>query len=72
MLNGETKELPETIATVADLVAWLGLAGTQAPGIPAPGFAVELNGALAPRRRFAEQRLSEGDRIEIVTLVGGG
>ena len=34
--------------------------------------AVELNGELVPRRLHGETRLAEGDRIEVVTLVGGG
>lgn len=34
--------------------------------------AVEVNLELVPRHRHAEHRLAEGDRLEIVTLVGGG
>ena len=34
--------------------------------------AVEVNLQLVPRHRHAEHRLAEGDRLEIVTLVGGG
>jgi thiamine biosynthesis protein ThiS len=34
--------------------------------------AVELNRDIAPRERFGEQSLAEGDQLEIVTLVGGG
>jgi sulfur carrier protein len=34
--------------------------------------AVEVNLQLVPRGQHAEHRLSEGDRLEIVTLVGGG
>ena len=34
--------------------------------------AVEVNYELIPRVRHAEQVLHEGDRLEIVTLVGGG
>jgi len=34
--------------------------------------AVEVNLELVPRQRHAEHRLAEGDRLEIVTLVGGG
>jgi len=34
--------------------------------------AVEMNYELIPRVRHAEQVLHEGDRLEIVTLVGGG
>ena len=34
--------------------------------------AVEINLDLVPREQHEEYRISEGDRIEIVTLVGGG
>ena len=34
--------------------------------------AVELNRVLVPRAKRAEVNLNEGDRVEIVTLVGGG
>ena len=35
-------------------------------------LAVELNLDVIPRGRHAECTLQEGDRLEIVTLVGGG
>ena len=34
--------------------------------------AVEVNLELVPRDRHAEYQLAEGDRLEVVTLVGGG
>ena len=34
--------------------------------------ALELNGTLLPRTLWDEARLAPGDRLEIVTLVGGG
>ncbi len=34
--------------------------------------AVELNRSLVPLARRAETAVAEGDRVEIVTLVGGG
>lgn len=62
-LNGESRETP-TLATVADLAAWLGL--------PAFGSAVELNGEVVRRADQAATPLKEGDRLEVVRLVGGG
>jgi sulfur carrier protein len=35
-------------------------------------LAVELNLDVIPRGRHAQCALQEGDRLEIVTLVGGG
>jgi sulfur carrier protein len=34
--------------------------------------AVELNRDIVPRDRWAETKLNEGDRLEIVHFVGGG
>lgn len=50
--------------TLSGLVARLGL--SDAP------CATELNARLVPRAERAAARLEEGDRVEIVTLVGGG
>jgi thiamine biosynthesis protein ThiS len=34
--------------------------------------AVAHNGTIVRRDEYAERRLRDGDRIEIVTMVGGG
>jgi sulfur carrier protein len=47
-----------------DIVAALGLEGRP--------LAVEVNEQVVPRARLAACMLTTGDRIEIVTLVGGG
>ena len=62
-LNGSPKELPQG-CTVRDLLHAVGR-----EGVPC---AVEVNRTLVPHRRHAEHALSEGDRVEVVTLVGGG
>ncbi len=62
-LNGETREVPHG-TTVADLLGALEL--------PLRHVAVEVNLELVPRGRHAEHGLRENDRLEIVTLVGGG
>jgi thiamine biosynthesis protein ThiS len=62
-LNGKPRELPDA-STVADLVAALGLEPQQ--------VAVEINKTLVARDARAATVLSEGDRVELVTLVGGG
>jgi len=38
----------------------------------ARAYAVELNRAVVSRREHASRAVAAGDRIEIVTLVGGG
>lgn len=62
-LNGETKEIPDQ-TTIARLIEMLGL-GDQA-------CAVEVNKALVTRANHDTHTLGAGDRVEIVTLVGGG
>ncbi|MGO8689948.1 MAG: sulfur carrier protein ThiS [Thermoguttaceae bacterium] len=62
-VNDAPRQAPEEI-TVAALLAEMGLCGKP--------VAVEVNLHLVPRQRHAEHRLAAGDKVEIVTLVGGG
>ena len=62
-VNGEAVQLPAG-STVAELVAARGLRPEQ--------VAVEVNREIVPRASHAEHPLASGDRIEIVTMVGGG
>jgi thiamine biosynthesis protein ThiS len=41
-------------------------------GMKADRVAVELNLDIAPRERWPETTLHEGDKLEIVHFVGGG
>jgi thiazole synthase/sulfur carrier protein len=62
-LNGERRGVPAG-STVADLLAELG----RHPRT----VAVEHNGAILPRERYAATPLAAGDRLEIVHFVQGG
>jgi thiamine biosynthesis protein ThiS len=62
-LNGEPHQLGDN-CTVAELIESLRLN----PKL----LAVERNAQLVPRATHAQVALADGDRIEIVTLVGGG
>src|SRR5258707_1366388 len=62
-VNDEPQTFPDPI-TVADLLHQLGK--------DAKKLAVEVNRDLVPRTEHAARRLSDGDAVEIVTLVGGG
>jgi len=62
MVNAEPLEIADG-ATVATLVTLRR---------PKPPFAVEVNAQLVRRTTYEQTRLRPGDRIEIVTLVGGG
>jgi sulfur carrier protein len=33
---------------------------------------VEFNGTIVPRAQWPEQPVAAGDRLEVVTIVGGG
>lgn len=41
-------------------------------GVGTPRVAVEYNAEILPRPSYGETVLRDGDRIEIVTFVGGG
>jgi sulfur carrier protein len=62
-LNGQPATVP-TGTTVADLVA------RTLPN--ARAYAVEVNRAVLSRREHPTREVRDGDKIEIVTLVGGG
>ena len=63
-LNGVATDVPPGAATLADLVAALGLAGKR--------IAVEMNGEIVPHSRYGTTVVTRGDRLEIVGAVGGG
>jgi sulfur carrier protein len=63
IVNGESRAVPAG-STAGDLVTALGFAGRP--------LAVEVNEEVVPRARLADCRLAAGDRLELVTLVGGG
>ena len=63
LVNGQPREVVGPV-TVAELLARLEL--------PLRGVAVELNLQIVPKSRHAEQLLADGDRLEVVALVGGG
>jgi sulfur carrier protein len=63
LLNGEDRQFGG-VASIADLVAALGLDARK--------VAVERNLEIAPRSLYADTALADGDRIEIVTFIGGG
>jgi len=66
LINGEAHDWSATTEppTVADLLVRQNLAGKA--------VAVEVNRQLVPRKLHATTRLQDGDRVELVTLVGGG
>src|SRR6266511_2728517 len=62
-VNGQVQRF-EPGANVARLLEALELSGKR--------VAVEKNGEIVPRSRYAQTRLADGDALEIVVAVGGG
>lgn len=62
-LNSDPHPIPDQY-TVADLLRELGKDPKK--------LAVEVNEAVVPRTEHPTRLLRDGDRVEIVTLVGGG
>jgi len=59
--KGDTLELGLTVEAYLDRA-----------GLGSQPCAVEINKKLVPKRDHASTEISEGDTLEIVTLVGGG
>jgi sulfur carrier protein len=64
IVNGTPRRLTPAPATVAELIRALNLEGKR--------IAVERNGEIVPKGRYAATALDPGDRLEIVAAVGGG
>jgi sulfur carrier protein len=62
-INGASRQLAKAI-NIASLIEGMGLTGKR--------IALERNGEIVPRSRFASQTLEDGDALEIVAAVGGG
>lgn len=62
-INGEERQLPPhaTIAQMAEILQ-----------LDARKVAVEVNLAIVPRSLYGETQLKEGDRVEVVSFIGGG
>jgi len=63
-INGTKRTFDRPVATVADVVRALALEGKR--------VAVERNGEIVPRSRYADTAVDSTDRLEIVGAVGGG
>ena len=62
IINKNAHELPAG-ATVADAIAAIGAK---------PPFAAAVNTQFVPRTQYAEHRLKDGDRVEIISPITGG
>lgn len=62
-VNGTEREVAEG-TTIAQLIEQLKLRTDR--------IATERNLDVVPKARYAETHLADGDKLEIVTFVGGG
>jgi sulfur carrier protein len=62
-VNGEPREVPAGI-NIKELLNHMGLMANR--------LAVEKNLKIVPRAEWEATQVAEGDRFEIVHLVGGG
>jgi sulfur carrier protein len=67
-INGEERTFPDPAPAASFTLAAL----IESLGMKSDRVAVELNLEIAPRDRWPEILLKEGDRLEIVHFVGGG
>lgn len=63
VLNGRPRAI-ESAATVRRLL--------EEMDYPPEVVAVQVNDDIVPRSRFADTRLAEGDRVEVITFAAGG
>lgn len=63
VVNGAERDVPAG-TTVAALLGLLGVDHTQ--------VAVERNRDVVPKKTYDQTTLADGDRLEVVTIVGGG
>jgi sulfur carrier protein len=66
VINGQSRSFPtlDESSTMAQVVVALDLKGDR--------IAVEHNGTISPRTTWDDQKVSSGDRLEVVHFVGGG
>ena len=65
IVNGAPEKTPlVSSASLADFV--------QAKGLPAASLVVELNRRIVPQGEWATTSLIAGDRLELLSFVGGG
>jgi thiamine biosynthesis protein ThiS len=64
IVNGEEKEFNKDNLTIKELVEEL--------GIKVPNYAVAVGMEVIPKSEYETYLLKDGDKVEIVTFVGGG
>lgn len=63
MLNGEKRDIPDDV-TVEALLRHLEVAPAR--------VAVEINEEIVRKAVYADRKVKDGDRVEVVQFMGGG
>ncbi len=63
-INGEIKEFESEIKNISELL--------KALNVNSKFVAVELNGSVVYKESFETTEVKDGDKLEIVSFVGGG
>ncbi len=64
IVNGIERTWSADKTTLVQIVRELNLEGKR--------IAIELNGEIVPKSRYAATHLRNGDKLEVVAAVGGG
>ena len=62
-INGKPTPVPDG-HTIAELIAGMDLTNKR--------IAIEVNEEIVPRSAYPAHTLNPGDRVEVVTAIGGG
>lgn len=62
VINGKEEALPEM--SITELM--------QLKGFRLEYVAVEQNGRIVPKAAYGDSQIHDGDRLEVVSFVGGG
>ncbi|NPB06625.1 MAG: sulfur carrier protein ThiS [Aquificae bacterium] len=65
VVNGQEREIPREL-TVMELLSELGVKYREV------GLAVAVNEEIVPKSEYEKKVVRDGDRVEVVQLVGGG
>ena len=64
MITVNGQRIDKTFATLGEFL--------RSENYDAKRIAVELNGEIAPKAKYDDITLKDGDKLEIVNFVGGG
>jgi len=64
-INGEARQMPDEVTTVAELIEVLEVETTD-------GMAIAVNEQVVPGSQWSKTRVDDGDDIEVIRATQGG